>query len=90
MVYYTYVIRAMAAAGAIVLVYDDRILDIVHEDVLEKDVPCETGAGSRPRLDPHPVLRGCESCSGNRHVLHSVLIRVLAEAPDASTDMVSQ
>ena len=72
-------------AGAVVLVDDDRILDVAHDGVLEGDPVHVPVARPPPSLDPYPVLRSRERDGPHRYVLHSGLLRRVAQAPDAAS-----
>lgn len=52
-----YLARAVLVAGAVVLVENDGVLDVLHDDVLEVDFLHVAVDRPPPCLDPHPILR---------------------------------
>ena len=79
-----YLTRTIFVARAVILIDDNGVLDILHYNMLENNIPGKTIAGSGPRLYPHPILGtnecGCFYC----HILHSSLILVLPQTPNAA------
>ena len=81
----TYIARAVALAGAVVLVDEDGVGHAVHGDPREGDVLDEAGVGHRPRLDPQAVGRARQHRLVHRHVPHPLLTVLPSQAPDAAT-----
>ena len=72
----THLTSAAFIIWAVILVYDNGVLDIDHDNVLKKDVPHISIARFPPRLYPDTILSASE-CSGfNSHILHTRLIHI--------------
>ena len=65
-----YLAGAAMAAGAIVLVDDDRVRHISHDCVPEGDLADEPSTCPRPRLYPKAILGPREMSCLNRDILH--------------------
>lgn len=66
----------------VLLVDDDRVLDIVHNDVMEDELRSRTGRRTWPRLDSHSILSASQRAVLHRDPSHVCLIWVLPKAPD--------
>lgn len=65
------------------LIDDDCIADVLHDDVLVRDVRDKARGRRREGLDPQPVLGSDESGVGDPDPLDGLLRRVSPQAPDA-------
>lgn len=63
--------RAAFVVGTIFLIDDDRILNVVHGTMLEKNVPGKSSTSPPPGLDPHTVLCISECHCFHRYILHT-------------------
>lgn len=70
--------------GAIVLVYDNGILNVPHHRMLKCNPPHKPFARPPPRLDPHTIVRSTEQHAPHRHILHPILVVALSQAPNAA------
>ena len=74
----TYLARAIILAGAIVLVYQNGILYVIHDCMLEKNISSKTIARPSPRLNSQPIL-GTGKCSRfDCNILHTSLMGFFA------------
>jgi hypothetical protein len=73
-----YLARAILLAGAIVLVYYNGILDVIHDCMLEKNISSKTIARPSPRLNSQSIF--CTGkCSGHDcNILHTSLLGFFA------------
>lgn len=78
-----YLVGASLVVGAVVLVDDDGVLDVLHHGVLEHHPLHERLARPPPCLYPQSILRPREHRRVHRHVLHPLLVVPLPQAPDA-------
>ena len=70
--------------GAIVLIYDDGIVDIIHDDVFEdKTGGLQTGWRRWPCLDPQSITCTGKSALPHRQPSDIFLIGIFAETSDA-------
>lgn len=69
--------------GAVVLIYDDGILNIVHYNVLEQNIPNEPVAWSGPCLYPHPIIRAREDGIRQSHIFYSFFVQFLPQTSNA-------
>lgn len=67
----------------VVLINNNRVLDIVHRYMLKDNIFSKTITGSPPRFDPRAILGSSKADTFNRHVLYAGLVRVFSETPDA-------
>ena len=74
----TYLARAIILAGAIVLVYYNGILNIIHDCMLEKNMSSKTIARPSPRLNSQTVLGTSKCCGFDCNILHTSLMRFFA------------
>lgn len=51
-----YLTRTTLIAGTVILIDDDGVFNIVHDDVFEDNVFHKPIAWSRPCLNPYPVI----------------------------------
>lgn len=81
---FEYLTGAPFVIRTVILVDDDGVIDILHHDVLENNLSDEPVAGPPPCLDPEPISRPPEHSPFHCHILHSLLLRLLRQAPNAA------
>ena len=80
-----YLARAILLAGAIVLVYYNGILDVIHDCMLEKNISSKTIARPSPRLNSQSIFR-TGKCSGlDCNILHTSLLGFFAQTSNATS-----
>lgn len=72
----SYLIGAILVVGAVILVYNNRVCDIYHYYVLEKNIPNEAVARPCPCLHSHAVFGSGERGGLHRHVLDSGFVLI--------------
>lgn len=80
-----YLAWTVDGARTIVLINNNRVLDILHDGVLERYVLHESAVRFPPCLDPEPVLRPREDDRLHRDVLHAGSQRRPPQASNATT-----
>lgn len=74
MLYVWYLAWAIFVMWAVILVYDQRVLDIDHSYMLEQNIPHKTGTR------PTPCFNSCTICCTakcdcfNCHILHTCFL----------------
>jgi hypothetical protein len=83
----TYLARAILVAGAIVLVYQNGIFDVIHDYMLEKNICSKTIARPSPSLNSQSIF-GTRKCSGfDCNISHTSLLGLLAQTSNATSTM---
>lgn len=69
--------RTTLVTGAVLLIDDDGVVDIIHDQILEHNISSIPIAGSGPRLNPYPILSLCEGRTCYRYVLDPFFICII-------------
>lgn len=75
--------RTAFVIRAIIPINDDGILDIVHDDIPESNVPCIPIAWSSPWFDSPPIVSVGETRTCYRNILDT-FVKIITKIPNTA------
>lgn len=71
---------------AIILIDDDRIKDLCHNNISKSNVSCKSIAGSRPCFDPYTILSSSENWICYCHIFYTIFSSIGPKAANAARE----